>query len=105
MIYAHTNINEMSACDEGKEIKKVKEAKEAKEAKELGIYEQTKETRQILTEVLFALNQFKREIRDYNTPEGESSIEPSCFKDEVSYINSLAFAIRGDLIRLMDEFH
>ena len=99
MIYAHTNINEMSDYDEGKEIKKVKETKEP------GIYEQTKETRQVLTDVLFTLNQFKREIRDYNAPEGENAVEPSCFKDEVAYINSLALAIRGDLLRLMDEFH
>lgn len=93
MIYAHTNIGEVSPC------------KEVKEVKEPGIYEQSKETRQILTEVLFMLDQFKREIRDYKIPEGEKALEPSCFRDEVSCINSLAFAIRGDLTRLMDEFH
>lgn len=93
MIYAHTHMNEVSTCNEVKEVK------------EPGIYEQTKETRQILTEVLFMLDQFKREIRDYKIPEGENAIEPSCFRDEVACINNLAFAIRGDLTRLMDEFH
>ena len=58
-----------------------------------------------MTEVLFMLNQFKREIRDYNIPEGENAIDPTCFRDEVASVNSLAFAIRGDLTRLMDEFH
>ncbi len=72
--------------------------------KEPGIYEQTKETRQILTEVLFMLDEFKREIRDYKIPEGEKATDPVCFKDEVMLINSLALAIRGDLTRLIDEF-
>ena len=97
MIYAHTNMDTVmdavSPCD----IKH--------ETKEVGIYDQTKETRQVLTEVLFMLDHFKREIRDYNVPEGERAIEPTCFRDEVSCINNLAFAIRGDLSRLMDEFH
>ena len=97
MIYAHVNMDEVSSS--------TKYTEEKFDVKEPGIYEKAKETRMILTEVLFMLDQFKREIRDYNITEGEKPFEPSCFKDEVSYINSLAHAIRGDLTRLMDEFH
>lgn len=90
MIYAQTDTSSYDAKTEGKEP---------------GIYEQTKETRQVLTEVLFMLDQFKREIRDYKIPEAERAADPTCFRDEVACINSLAFAIRGDLTRLTDEFH
>lgn len=98
MIYAHTNMNEVSPCTERTE--------EKTEIKEVGIYGQLLETRQVLTEVLFMLDQFKREIRNYEeTPYCEKVLEPSCFRDEVGYVNSLAFAIKGDLARLIDEFH
>ena len=96
MIYANTTMGEVSPCCEVKEVKEVKEP---------GIYEQTRETRQILTEVLFMLDQFKSEIRDYKIPENERAADPACFRDDVACINRLSFAIRGDLTRLIDEFH
>lgn len=98
MIYAHTNMDTVSPCDTKLETKEL-------EVKEVGIYAQTNETRQVLTEILFMLDQFKHEIRNYDVPEGAKNVEPTCFRDEVAYINTLAFAIKGDLSRLMDEFH
>ena len=97
MIYANVNMGEVSSC--------AAHTKEVVEPKEPGIYDRTKETREILTEVLLMLDQFKHEIRCYNIPEGEKALEPSCFKDEVAYVNELAFAIKGDLLRLIHEFH
>ena len=94
MIYERTTMDTVSTCNEPK-----------LEIKELGIYEQMKETREVLTEVLFTLDQFKREIGNYDIPKDERALEPTCFKEEVSQIKMLAFAIRGDLGRLMDEFH
>lgn len=96
MIYAHVNMDELSSCTINPETKI--------EVKEPGIYEQTRETRQILTEVLFMLDEFKREVRDYKIPEGEKALEPTCFRDDVACIHQLALAIRGDLSRLMSEF-
>lgn len=96
MIYAHVNMDELSSCTHNPE--------RPVEIKEPGIYEVAKETRQALTEVLFMLDEFKREIRDYKIPEGEKALEPTCFRDEMACINSLAFAIKGDLSRLMSEF-
>lgn len=95
MIYAHTNMDEVSSCNPT-EVKL--------EVKEPGIFDQMKETRQCLTEVLFMLDQFKHEIRDHKIPTDEKAAEPTCFKDEVACVNSLAFAIKGDLHRLMAEF-
>lgn len=96
MIYAHVNMDECSCS--------TKYTEEKIEVKEPGIYERTRETRQILTEVLFMLDEFKREIRNYEIPNDEKAFEPVCFKDEVACVNSLAFAIKGDLSRLMCEF-
>ena len=71
-----------------------------------GIYEMTKETDEVLTEIMLMLDVFKREIRAYAVPtEGECKpIEPTCFKDSVAMVNSKAFAIKGDLARIIGEF-
>lgn len=97
MIYAHTNMNEVSPCTERTE--------EKPGINGVGIYGQMLETREVLREVVCMLDQFRREIRSYDEiPDYGKVDEPSCFRDEVNYVNNLAFAIRGDLARLIDEF-
>lgn len=99
MLYEQSTMGEVSSCDCRKEP--VNEL-----SRERGIYDYTKETRQTLTEILSMLYTFKQEIRDHNIPgpECEKAMEPSCFKEDVALVNDLAFAIKGDLTRLMDEF-
>ena len=97
MIYAHVNMGEVSSC--------TKNTEETFEPKEPGIYERTRETREILREVLVILDTFKNEIRNCNIPENERTLEPTCFRDEVAYVNELAFAIKHDLSHLINEFH
>ena len=94
MTYANTNISEVP-CTESK----------IQNATEPGIFDMTKETRANLIEILYMIDLFKREIRDYKIPTDEKAVEPTCFKDEVASIHGLAAAIRGDLCRLLDEFH
>lgn len=79
---------------------------EIQEIKAVGIFEQTKETDEVLTEIMHMLDRFKREIRNYPVPTDEyKAIEATCFRDAVTMVNEKAFAIKGDLDRIMAEFH
>lgn len=76
-------------------------------AKEPGIYEKASDTRLVLEEIMHTLDNFKREIWNYNPTEGgeSKSLEPGCFTDEICLMNSMAHAIKGDLDRLIAKFH
>lgn len=83
-----------------------KNTPEIQEVKAIGIFEQMRETNEVLTEVLYMLDRFKREIRNYPVPEEKcNAIEATCLRDEVTMVNEKAFAIKGDLERIMAEFH
>lgn len=70
-----------------------------------GIYNYSNETREVLSEVLEMLCRFRREVGYYDVETKEARAnEPTCFKDEVAMIHALAFAIKGDLLRIMKEF-
>ena len=76
------------------------------EVKEVGIFAQTQETDAILTEIMHLLDRFKQEIRNYSVPtEEHKTVEATCFRDAVAIVNSKAYAIKGDLERIMAEFH
>lgn len=75
------------------------------EVKAPGIFEQMRETDEVLTEIMQMLDLFKREVRSYDIPVDECKpIEPTCFKDAVSIVNSKAYAIKGDLARIIGKF-
>ena len=70
-----------------------------------GIFAQMKETDEVLTDIMFMLDMFKHEIRGYDIPQGECKpAEPTCFRDAIAMVNSKAYAIKGDLERLIGEF-
>lgn len=83
-----------------------KNTPEMPEIKAVGIFEQTRETDAVLTEIMYMLDQFKRAIRNYPVPKDENKIsEPACFRDAVTIVNEKAFAIKADLERIVAEFH
>lgn len=81
-------------------------APEIRDVKELGIYEKTRDTRDVLLKTLELLNVFKAEVCGPWETEGMcfDLTEPTCFKEEVERINDLAYAIKGDLTRLIETF-
>ena len=95
-----TNINyDHCSCS-------TKNAPELAEVKTIGIFEQMRETDEVLTEIMCMLDAFKRAIRNYPIPKDEQKvIEPECFRDAVTMVNEKALAIRGDLGRIIGEFH
>ena len=79
---------------------------EIPETKVAGIFEQARQTDKVLAEIMYMLDTFKREIRNYPIPTDEyKEIEPTCFKETVMALNDKAFAIKGDLERILAEFH
>jgi hypothetical protein len=75
------------------------------ENKAPGIFEQVRETDEVLTEIMTMLDQFKHDIRAYDIPKDECKpIEPTCFKDAICIVNSKAWAIKGEIARIIGEF-
>lgn len=102
MIYANTmNEPDIPVCEARSAEKKHIET----ECKERGIYDIAHETRDVLIEVMNMLDSFKHEIRDDTCPDGWKYTEPSCFRNELIMIKEMALAVKGDLNRLIGEFH
>ena len=88
-----------NACDE-------KVLLPTNEVREPTIFEVANETKATLHEVLEMLCVFSREIE--NRPDTEAKLgmpEACCFTDDIHIARDLAFAIRGDLKRLISKFH
>ena len=79
---------------------------EVKEVKEIGIFTQTQETNNILTEIMHLLVRFEQEINERSArTDINDEVQAACYRDEVAMINAKAHVIRADLERIMDAFH
>ena len=75
------------------------------ETKNIGLCEHLVTTRNILIETKLTLESFKRELIANSDKPADLPTEPVSIREEIELIHSLAYNIRAEFMRIMEEFH